>query len=74
MSQTDSNPSFTYQQQSQQGSNSTPDPSRSQPGPSSPQQTRQAAEQARKDRTLAEFMLMLDDYEPLVYSLYIYIT
>lgn len=29
-------------------------------------QTRQAAEDARKDRTLAEFMLMLDDYEPLV--------
>jgi transcription initiation factor TFIID subunit 10 len=31
-----------------------------------PQQSRQAAEEARKDRTLAEFMLMLDDYEPLV--------
>lgn len=30
------------------------------------QQSRQAAEEARKDRTLAEFMLMLDDYEPLV--------
>ena len=29
-------------------------------------QTRQAAEEARKDRTLAEFMLMLDEYEPLV--------
>ena len=29
-------------------------------------QTRQAAEEARKDRTLAEFLLMLDDYEPLV--------
>lgn len=29
-------------------------------------QSRQAAEDARKDRTLAEFMLMLDDYEPLV--------
>jgi hypothetical protein len=25
-----------------------------------------AAEEARKDRTLAEFMLMLDEYEPLV--------
>ncbi|KAF5383725.1 hypothetical protein D9615_003680 [Tricholomella constricta] len=38
-------------------------------GPSSstqPQQTRQEAEEARKDRTLAEFMLMLDDYEPLI--------
>ena len=32
------------------------------------QQSRQAAELARKDRTLAEFMLMLDDYEPLVSS------
>ncbi|KAI0060965.1 transcription initiation factor IID, TAF10 subunit [Artomyces pyxidatus] len=29
-------------------------------------QTRLAAEAARKDRTLAEFMLMLDDYEPLI--------
>jgi transcription initiation factor TFIID subunit 10 len=29
-------------------------------------QSRQAAEEARKDRTLAEFMLMLDEYEPLV--------
>ncbi|KAH8832596.1 transcription initiation factor TFIID 23-30kDa subunit-domain-containing protein [Flagelloscypha sp. PMI_526] len=27
---------------------------------------RQTAEDARKDRTLAEFMLMLDDYEPLI--------
>ncbi|KAK0457649.1 transcription initiation factor TFIID 23-30kDa subunit-domain-containing protein [Desarmillaria tabescens] len=25
-----------------------------------------AAEDARKDRTLAEFLLMLDDYEPLI--------
>ncbi|KAF8074812.1 transcription initiation factor IID TAF10 subunit [Lyophyllum atratum] len=31
-----------------------------------PQQTRQEAEEARKDRTLAEFMLMLDEYEPLI--------
>ena len=29
-------------------------------------QSRLTAEQARKDRTLAEFLLMLDDYEPLV--------
>jgi hypothetical protein len=29
-------------------------------------QSRQAEEEARKDRTLAEFLLMLDDYEPLV--------
>ncbi|EGN96531.1 hypothetical protein SERLA73DRAFT_58704 [Serpula lacrymans var. lacrymans S7.3] len=33
--------------------------------PSQPQ-TRQAAEEARKDRTLAEFLLLLDDYEPLI--------
>ncbi|KAG6861338.1 hypothetical protein C0995_001317 [Termitomyces sp. Mi166 len=38
-------------------------------GPSSaPQQTRQEAEEARKDRTLAEFLLMLDEYEPLIPS------
>lgn len=30
------------------------------------QPSRQQLEEARKDRTLAEFMLMLDDYEPLV--------
>ncbi|KAG6815800.1 hypothetical protein H0H87_011244 [Tephrocybe sp. NHM501043] len=36
--------------------------------PSQPQQTRQEAEEARKDRTLAEFLLMLDDYEPLIPS------
>ncbi|TRM65161.1 transcription initiation factor TFIID 23-30kDa subunit-domain-containing protein [Schizophyllum amplum] len=35
--------------------------SSSAPGPS-----RQQAEEARKDRTLAEFLLMLDDYEPLI--------
>ncbi|KAN0088498.1 Transcription initiation factor TFIID 23-30kDa subunit domain containing protein [Tylopilus felleus] len=29
-------------------------------------QTRQAAEEARKDRTLAEFLLMLDEYDPLI--------
>ncbi|TFK51725.1 transcription initiation factor IID TAF10 subunit, partial [Heliocybe sulcata] len=34
--------------------------------PGSQPQSRQAAEEARKDRTLAEFLLMLDDYEPLV--------
>ncbi|KDQ61555.1 hypothetical protein JAAARDRAFT_31010 [Jaapia argillacea MUCL 33604] len=33
---------------------------------SSQPQSRQAAEDARKDRTLAEFLLMLDDYEPLI--------
>jgi len=34
--------------------------------PTTAQQSRQAAEEARKDRTLAEFMLMLDEYEPLI--------
>jgi len=34
-------------------------------GPVQPQ-SRQAAEEARKDRTLAEFLLMLDEYEPLI--------
>ncbi|KIO20024.1 hypothetical protein M407DRAFT_142220 [Tulasnella calospora MUT 4182] len=39
----------------------------SQPGSTAvPTQTRRADELARKDRTLAEFMLMLDDYEPLI--------
>lgn len=33
---------------------------------SQPQQAKQSAEEARKDKTLAEFLLMLDDYEPLV--------
>ncbi|KII87195.1 hypothetical protein PLICRDRAFT_93009 [Plicaturopsis crispa FD-325 SS-3] len=33
---------------------------------SSQPQSRLAAEEARKDRTLAEFMLMLDEYEPLI--------
>lgn len=33
---------------------------------SSHSQSRQAAEEARRDRTLADFMLMLDEYEPLV--------
>ncbi|KAF8202121.1 transcription initiation factor TFIID 23-30kDa subunit-domain-containing protein [Pholiota molesta] len=31
-----------------------------------PAQSRHAAEEARKDRTLADFMLMLDEYEPLI--------
>ena len=47
---------------------STPD--FTQPGPSTTQPSRpatgQAAEEARKDKTLAEFLLMLDEYEPLV--------
>ena len=33
-------------------------------------QSRMEAERARKDRTLAEFMLMLDDYEPLVSTMF----
>ncbi|KAG5641984.1 hypothetical protein DXG03_003837, partial [Asterophora parasitica] len=68
------------QQTSALGSAATPanavaTPEVAQPAPSAiagpstsiqPQQTRQEAEEARKDRTLAEFMLMLDDYEPLI--------
>jgi len=46
------------------------DYSQPQPGSSSSSTnqptSRQAAEDARKDRTLAEFLLMLDEYEPLV--------
>jgi len=34
--------------------------------PEVPAPTRRADELARKDRTLADFMLMLDDYEPLI--------
>lgn len=34
--------------------------------PFSQTQSRRADELARKDRTLVDFMLMLDDYEPLV--------
>ncbi|KIP10043.1 hypothetical protein PHLGIDRAFT_101921 [Phlebiopsis gigantea 11061_1 CR5-6] len=42
-----------------------------QPPQQQPQQaqagsSKQAGEEARKDRTLAEFLLMLDDYEPLI--------
>lgn len=51
-------------------SQSTASGSQSQAVPAAgPSQTRMAAEQARKDRTLADFMLLLDDYEPLVSSL-----
>ncbi|PSR72819.1 hypothetical protein PHLCEN_2v11316 [Hermanssonia centrifuga] len=50
---------------SQVASTSTQLPLPAQPAPP---QSRQAAEEARKDRTLAEFLLMLDDYEPLVRS------
>lgn len=47
--------------------NQVGDGSATQPGSSAvPAPTRRADELARKDRTLAEFMLMLDDYEPLV--------
>ncbi|OCH93652.1 transcription initiation factor IID, TAF10 subunit [Obba rivulosa] len=54
----------------QQTQVTTPDVSQI-PASSSQQQlpqptSRQAAEEARKDRTLAEFLLMLDDYEPLI--------
>ena len=47
---------------SQAATTATPSSSTAAPHP----QTRQAAEEARKDRTLAEFLLMLDEYEPLV--------
>jgi transcription initiation factor TFIID subunit 10 len=47
------------QPQPQQAQESTPEASQ-------PVNTRHAEEQARKDRTLTEFMLMLDDYEPMV--------
>lgn len=44
-----------------------PTPDQSQLGGSSASgSARIAEEQARKDRTLTEFMLMLDDYEPMV--------
>ena len=47
---------------------STPD--FTQPGPSTTQPSRpatgQTSEETRKDKTLAEFLLMLDEYEPLV--------
>ena len=46
----------------------TPQASGSGSSGSTQPQSRQAAEEARKDRTLAEFMLMLDEYEPLVGS------
>lgn len=36
------------------------------PEQQAPMDPRQAEEQARKDRTLTEFMLMLDEYEPMV--------
>lgn len=51
--------------QSQQTSNTEPSTS------SGTSQLRpgQTADEARKDRTLAEFLLMLDDYEPLVTTL-----
>jgi transcription initiation factor TFIID subunit 10 len=49
-------------------SQATPQASGSGSSGSTQPQSRQAAEEARKDRTLAEFMLMLDEYEPLVGS------
>ncbi|TFK17319.1 transcription initiation factor IID, TAF10 subunit [Coprinopsis marcescibilis] len=52
--------------QSQSNVASTSTASTSQAQASQTQQSRQALEEARKDRTLAEFMLMLDDYEPLI--------
>jgi len=54
------------------GNSKQSNPDGSQQVASGAPQSRQAAEDARKDRTLAEFMLMLDDYEPLVYHLAFY--
>jgi len=47
--------------------------------PSAQEQTqstnpRYAEEQALKDRTLTEFMLMLDDYEPMVRALFQFVN
>lgn len=58
-------PSDVGQSQPTASSSSGPAASSSTAGISGTQ-SRQEAEDARKDRTLAEFMLMLDDYEPLV--------
>ena len=54
-----------YTQPVQDISQATPQAGGGMTGSAQPQ-TRQAAEEARKDRTLAEFLLMLDEYEPLV--------
>jgi hypothetical protein len=51
----------TPQQQQQQ----QPAPTTAGAGPST-QASRAAAEEARKDRTLAEFLLLLDEHEPIV--------
>lgn len=55
-----------YAQPPTEPSQSSAQPGGSGASGSTQPQSRQAAEEARKDRTLAEFMLMLDDYEPLV--------
>lgn len=55
-----------YAQPVAEGSQATQQAGSSGSSGSAQPQSRQAAEEARKDRTLAEFMLMLDDYEPLV--------
>ena len=68
---------FTYVPSSPTSSQlATPDPSHAAgsssatvaPAPPPQPQVRQA-EETRKDKSLAEFLLMLDDYEPLVGSL-----
>lgn len=75
---------YGSQSQAQATQQATPDSSQFAPGsqPTQPassstavasgsgtQTSRAAAEEARKDRTLAEFLLMLDEYEPLVRAL-----
>ncbi|KAL6304586.1 transcription initiation factor IID TAF10 subunit [Sparassis latifolia] len=47
-------------------SQASPDSQGASTSAAQPQSSRQVAEEARKDRSLAEFLLMLDDYEPLV--------
>ncbi|KIY50685.1 transcription initiation factor IID, TAF10 subunit, partial [Fistulina hepatica ATCC 64428] len=51
---------------SQASTSAAPKTSTSSGSSSVPQLSRQEAENAWKDRTLGEFMLMLDEYEPLI--------
>ncbi|KZV98792.1 transcription initiation factor IID, TAF10 subunit [Exidia glandulosa HHB12029] len=64
MSQSSSQSSSATQAQSSPATN--PESSSATLTNPAPAPTRAEAEQARKDRTLAEFLLMLDDHEPLI--------